>query len=189
MCCLTHIPHQQRPGAKGDIRRQASLAHGTAALIILINYSIASSASLRTTWQGEFLIRQHNLWGATHYISVCSCCFQFSFFVLYKSVTAPTHTLSPRGNTIGQPWPPPRQSPSITSPSSSPARCRQGAGVQLSTLVVLPSTQSGGTFSTLVLRHSVVLVLGYSYSVVLSSTVEALRAGVGGGGMHAYIGV
>ena len=34
----------------------------------------------------------------------------------------------------------------------------------------LVSTQSGGTFSTLVLRHSVVLVLGYSYSVVLSST-------------------
>ena len=45
-----------------------------------------------------------------------------------------------------------------------------GIGVQLSTLVVLQSTQSGGTFSTLVLRHSVVLVLGYSYSVVLSST-------------------
>ena len=43
-------------------------------------------------------------------------------------------------------------------------------GVQLSTLVVLQSTQSAGTFSTLVLRHSVVLVLGYSYSVVLSST-------------------
>ena len=45
-----------------------------------------------------------------------------------------------------------------------------GLGLQLSTLVVLQSTQSGGTFSTLVLRHSVVLVLGYSYSVVLSST-------------------
>ena len=43
-----------------------------------------------------------------------------------------------------------------------------GIGVQLSTFVVLQSTQSGGTFSTLVLRHSVVLVLGYSYSVVLS---------------------
>ena len=42
-------------------------------------------------------------------------------------------------------------------------------GVQLSTLVVMQSTQSGGTFSTLVLRRSVVLVLGYSYSVVLSS--------------------
>ena len=40
------------------------------------------------------------------------------------------------------------------------------------TLVLLQSTQSGGTlnFSTLVLRHSVVLVPGYSYSVVLSST-------------------
>ena len=43
-------------------------------------------------------------------------------------------------------------------------------GLQLSTLVVLQSTQSGGTFSTLVLGHSVDLVLGYSYSVVLSST-------------------
>ena len=43
-------------------------------------------------------------------------------------------------------------------------------GAQLSTLVVLQSTQSGGTFGTLVLRHSVVLVLGYSYSAVLSST-------------------
>ena len=43
-------------------------------------------------------------------------------------------------------------------------------GVQLSTLVVMQSTQSEGTFSTLVLRHSVVLVLGCSYSVVLSST-------------------
>ena len=45
-------------------------------------------------------------------------------------------------------------------------------GVQLSTLVVLQSTgtvrNQGGIFSTLVLRHSVVLVLGYS--VVLSGT-------------------
>ena len=48
---------------------------------------------------------------------------------------------------------------------------RGGArGLQLSTLVVLQSTQSGGTFSTLVLRHSGVLVLGYSYSLVLSSS-------------------
>ena len=49
------------------------------------------------------------------------------------------------------------------APSSEVGR---GVGVQLSTLVVLQSTQSGGTVSTLVLRHSVVLVLGYSYSVV-----------------------
>ena len=42
--------------------------------------------------------------------------------------------------------------------------------VQLSTLIVLQRTQTGGYTEYLVLRHSVVLVLGYSYSVVLSST-------------------
>ena len=64
--------------------------------------------------------------------------------------------------------------PLLASLPANPAMalsCQPGRlGVQLSTLVVLQSTQSGGTFSTLVLRHSVVLVLGYSYSVVLSST-------------------
>ena len=47
---------------------------------------------------------------------------------------------------------------------------RHDVGLQRSTLVVLQSTQSGGTLRTLVLGHSVVLVLVYSYSVVLSGT-------------------